>query len=347
MATITSLLEAARSLGEQHGRNAGSWVVDGNTDDESMRSLLQGIEDGDPAVMDELPSAPLSGEWAGDPTPASVFAELDMSGDEDYAGEILTVYEEAFSDAVTDEVVRSCRARLGDPIDPQTVDLERVYGVSEYPGVAFRVDEIRFDVLAMHMIGDDRTFLYRLEDVTPLARGSYCLECGQIGCQCVTDAEEDDPTEPPEPPASNAALEAMHRAAARTAAARSFLEDEDAEPETYDSRVYGLAGDWLILTDEEADEEAREAIRRDVWAFVPSFLVAYMPEGVTEDVLSTIAESKCEDAAPCFLAMIGDRFEDFASDAISTDGRGRFLSGWDGCEHEFEHDGRTWYAYRQ
>jgi len=133
----------------------------------------------------------------------------------------------------------------------------------------------------------------------------------------------------------------------RNAAARHFLEDKDTEAAAWDERRYGLAEDWLILSDEEADAEAVESVRRDVWAFVPSFLVSYLPEGVTVDVVETLQQAKYEDAAPAILAMLGQRFEEFASDAIEADGRGHFLSSWDGCEHEFEHGGRTWYAYRQ
>lgn len=76
----------------------------------------------------------------------------------------------------------------------------------------------------------------------------------------------------------------------RDEAARDFLDDPDAESSAYDDCAYGLAGDWLILTDEEADH--------------------------------------------------------FVEDAISSDGRGHFLSSWDGSEHEFTHGGRDWYAYR-
>lgn len=131
----------------------------------------------------------------------------------------------------------------------------------------------------------------------------------------------------------------------RDAAAREFLDDPDAESDIHDETAYGLAGDWRILTDEEADEAARDNIRESVWAFVPGFLVSYLPEGVTEEVIEAL-QPQCESANPAILSMIGDRFEEFASDAISSDGRGHFLSSWDGCEHEFEHGGRTWYAYR-
>lgn len=33
-----------------------------------------------------------------------------------------------------------------------------------------------------HMIGDDRTFTFELDELVPLAREDYCGECGQIGC---------------------------------------------------------------------------------------------------------------------------------------------------------------------
>lgn len=33
-----------------------------------------------------------------------------------------------------------------------------------------------------HMIGDDRTFTFDIEDMEPIADADYCSECGQIGC---------------------------------------------------------------------------------------------------------------------------------------------------------------------
>jgi hypothetical protein len=105
---------AARTLGREHGLAAGSWVIDGNTSDETVASILQGIEDGDPVVLDTLPSAPLSGEWAGDPTPATILAELEAEDLEaEVQAELLTEYEDAFRSAVTDQVTADARARLG------------------------------------------------------------------------------------------------------------------------------------------------------------------------------------------------------------------------------------------
>ena len=132
----------------------------------------------------------------------------------------------------------------------------------------------------------------------------------------------------------------------RDAAARHYLEDPDAESSTYDETEYG-GGNYThrILTDEEADEAARDYIRESVWAFNASFLVYYLPEGVGVEVIEAL-QPQCEGANEAILSMIGDRFDEFAADAIQADGRGNFLSSYDGNEDEFEFAGRTWYAVR-
>lgn len=105
-------LESAREAGRAAGVAAGSWVVDGNTSQETMRAILQGLEDGDPAVYDSLPSAPLSGEWADAPTPRDIVNEYSEEGDDEDA--MCTAYEEGYAEGVEAEVARSCRAMLGE-----------------------------------------------------------------------------------------------------------------------------------------------------------------------------------------------------------------------------------------
>lgn len=56
-------LSYAKDLGERHGRNAASWID--IPDAATARAILAGLEDGDPAILDTLPSPDLSGEWAG------------------------------------------------------------------------------------------------------------------------------------------------------------------------------------------------------------------------------------------------------------------------------------------
>lgn len=112
-ANDTPQLEAAaQQAGYEHGLAAGSWVTDGNTTDDTCRALLAGIEDGDPMILDQLPSSPLSGEWAGDPTPQSVLEALDVYDDDERADDLLRAYEDGFARGVEEEVVRSCKAVL-------------------------------------------------------------------------------------------------------------------------------------------------------------------------------------------------------------------------------------------
>ncbi len=119
----------------------------------------------------------------------------------------------------------------------------------------------------------------------------------------------------------------------------SFLsvDVEGVQEASYGTNTYDAdGGEWLVLTDDEADEAAREYIRESVWAFRPEFLAGYVPEGIDADTLQAIQGERCEDANAPILALIeaGSRFEDFAADAIGADGRGHFLAQYDGDEHE-------------
>src|SRR5262249_48651513 len=103
----------AREQGYDRGKAAAGRYFDGNTSEDTYRRVLQGIEEGDPAVMDTLPSCPLSGEWADEITPRGLFEDLGMSGDEDYADDVLNAYEDGFSQGATDELVRVARVMTG------------------------------------------------------------------------------------------------------------------------------------------------------------------------------------------------------------------------------------------
>lgn len=89
---------------------------------------------------------------------------------------------------------------------------------------------------------------------------------------------------------------------------------------------------YLVLTDDEADEKAAEDIKETLWAFNASFLEAYVPDGVDEEILKIIQE-KCEDANGTMLRLVGDNLERLIEDAIAADGRGHFLAGYDLNEH--------------
>lgn len=97
-----------------------------------------------------------------------------------------------------------------------------------------------------------------------------------------------------------------------------------------DAQSYIDSDDYLVLTDEQADEMVREEIEEMVWAFTPSFLSAHT--GVDKEIFEALA-NRSESNNESFKRMIKD-FDWFVEDAVRCDGRGHFLAGYDGEEHE-------------
>ena len=163
---------------------------------------------------------------------------------------------------------------------------------------------------------------------------------------------------------------------AKVDALASFL---DIETDDVTSTSWGFdadGGEYMVLTDEEADKAAKEYIESSVWAFNFDFLryyidvedansyynfedsyydedteedveigdadeVFYMGMGMSlEDHIKEL-QGKYEDGNDGLINLI-DNFGKFVDDAVSTDGRGHFLSTYDGNENE-EGD---YYIYR-
>ncbi|MBK9976222.1 MAG: hypothetical protein IPP14_15760 [Planctomycetes bacterium] len=105
--------DAMRTAGESDGKNAGSWVIDGNTSDETRARIAQGMVDSDPEVLDALPSLQL-GEWAGDPTLEELVADYTDVDPESCTPEELEELFQAYSDGwyqgMNDEVERNANA---------------------------------------------------------------------------------------------------------------------------------------------------------------------------------------------------------------------------------------------
>lgn len=96
----TTTVGKARAIGEEHGANAASWMPN----DADYEAVHAGVEDGDPAVCDQLPAADLSGQWADGYTVAQLADDLNL-GDEYRSGRMeldaeITAYEEGFAAAV-------------------------------------------------------------------------------------------------------------------------------------------------------------------------------------------------------------------------------------------------------
>ena len=130
--------------------------------------------------------------------------------------------------------------------------------------------------------------------------------------------------------------------------------------ETMDPRIYALAkhlncdannisiagygdntfeaegGEYLVLTDCEADELAAERIKESFWAFNAEFISSHTKHGFDDSQIAAIKEMQsrlCESANNIIEALIVD-FDYFISDAVSLDGRGHFISSYDGDENE-------------
>ena len=110
-ADADALTAEAETLGRQAGESAGSWIVDGNTSEETARAILRMIEEGDPEL--EAP-APMSGEFSGGLLAADVLASVGpgLTEDDPAADDVLTAFETGYSDGWYAEVERSARATL-------------------------------------------------------------------------------------------------------------------------------------------------------------------------------------------------------------------------------------------
>lgn len=141
--------------------------------------------------------------------------------------------------------------------------------------------------------------------------------------------------------------EAPQEHSVKAQALKQYLEDQNCDEseisevlEDYDNEesVSVNGEELLILFDDEADEKCEESILDTLWAFNPDFIASHVNSGRIDDFgelvksISAIQE-QCEGANSAVKAMIED-LGDFVQDAISADGRGHFLSSYDGNEYE-------------
>lgn len=105
--------------------------------------------------------------------------------------------------------------------------------------------------------------------------------------------------------------------------------------------------DYLVLTDEEATERATEEIEESLWAFNKAFLNVHS-EAISEipdKDFEAMQGKLCESFNKAVKAMIDD-FDYFVEDAIACDGRGHFISHYDGEENEEKVNQTYYYIYR-
>jgi transcriptional regulator with XRE-family HTH domain len=108
--------------------------------------------------------------------------------------------------------------------------------------------------------------------------------------------------------------------------------------------------EYRVLTEEQANEMVKEEILSSLWAFNADFVISHCKNYDDMDCdefdsavesLRHAQENCCESANGLVRALIDD-MDEFVEDAIIADGRGHFLSYYDGAENE--QDG--FYIYR-
>jgi hypothetical protein len=134
--------------------------------------------------------------------------------------------------------------------------------------------------------------------------------------------------------------------ATHAAALAAFLGINASEVTEISYNHYGLplfeadGKEWAVGTDSEADRAAMEDIEGSIWAFNSSFILSEcdLPLELSE-VIGAFQSEKCESANDALLALVEkcckdasgkEGIEAFAESAISADGRGHFLSPYDG-----------------
>jgi hypothetical protein len=108
----------------------------------------------------------------------------------------------------------------------------------------------------------------------------------------------------------------------------------------WDSCMF-LADDaeYLVLNNIQANEKAKDEIKNSVWAFNADFICEMCDIPANSNVIKSLQNMQkkcCEDFNDFILALIKQTcgIEYFCKQAIDEDGRGHFLSGYDGEEHE-------------
>jgi hypothetical protein len=99
--------------------------------------------------------------------------------------------------------------------------------------------------------------------------------------------------------------------------------------------------EYRVLSDDEADAACKEYVEESLWAFNPGFLSE--ETGIDDSVFMALA-NRCEGANDAIRSIVDGScgIDSLVDSAVSADGRGHFLSGYDGKEQE--HD--DYYLYR-
>lgn len=92
--------------------------------------------------------------------------------------------------------------------------------------------------------------------------------------------------------------------------------------------------EMALATDRMADKAVYASIMDSLWAFRTEFLLSYMPRGVNMEMLKAIKD-QYEAGNEVIKSWLRNK-QQFVRDAVASDGRGHFMSTYDGAEHELQ-----------
>ena len=132
MTTTDKATERAEILGTRAGKNAAQWVIQDlwggratRGERECAESVLKKLDEGDPRIYDHFTMPDLSGEWAGDTTPHSLFEDCtgyeyfpDIDDHQEIMDELCATWEQAVSDAFFSTLEESSRNFLAEEVTP-------------------------------------------------------------------------------------------------------------------------------------------------------------------------------------------------------------------------------------
>lgn len=106
-----------------------------------------------------------------------------------------------------------------------------------------------------------------------------------------------------------------------------------------------MMDNYEVYDNRNAQKRAEEYIMDSLWTFNSDFILDHSHVKMDAHYLSKIQGEMCEDANDLVKSLIDD-IDVFIEDAISADGRGHFISTYDGEEHEIQYDGIDYFVYR-
>ena len=114
--------------------------------------------------------------------------------------------------------------------------------------------------------------------------------------------------------------------------------------------------EYLVMDDDRAYATAYQEVSRLLWAFNTDFILDHLKDEIQygNDPVDLnelracidLVKGKLYEGANAIIHALIDDLEEFTDDAIAADGRGHFISQYDGEEHEVTVDGETYYIYR-